>query len=171
MFVPIVIGLFVTGYILENYAHVSDRVSIYFGRFRELNSAVAAVNKSRSCISVIGISISMLLKTLWIWVLQRIDNRVIRVRENLYEVRYVINGRLYKLRVYQKRGPAPIAKVVNSNCIDVSHMIIPYVGPGGDFHNQPYTPETFGESTLEFELYTGEIITFERGTTLEINIK
>lgn len=83
---------------------------------------------------------------------------MIKLGRNKYLVTYTINGKLYKMIVIPRRGPAPVLQVIDDEIQeDVSDDVIPYMGPRYDWHNSDITfSELFGRKKLVFELSNGE---------------
>lgn len=98
----------------------------------------------------------MLFKALYISFIQYLNNSVKKLDKNIYEVTYVINGRLYKLIIIPTRGPAPILQISDERGEDMTDKILPYMGPQYNWHGNKYlTPGFFNCRELNFELADG----------------
>ena len=53
------------------------------------------------------------------------------------------------------RGPSKVLLVSDEKHEDVSHLILPYLGPEENFHNYVFTPNFFDRKELVFELSNG----------------
>jgi hypothetical protein len=92
---------------------------------------------------------------------QLLNGNVKKLDNKTFEVSYVIHGHLYKMIVIPKRGPNDYVLITDENKIDVSDIIIPYMGPRYDFHRHPFTPKFFKTKTLTFHNVNGAESTFE----------
>ena len=137
-----------------------------YRRFRKLNKLEAT--RYKTCCMIFWVSIQILGKVLWISFVQWINNSVRKVDRNLYEVSYVINGRLYKMLVKPIRGPAPILLVVNDEGEDITSHVLPYLGAQHDFHGHPFTPRFFEHRQISIETALGETLTFEETDVLRL---
>ena len=127
--------------------------SIYrYQKFRKINKLVAT-NYKGVC-TIFWISLCMILKMFWIYILQYFNNTVI-LQDNKYIITYVIKGKLYKMCVKPQRGPSKVLLVSDENHEDVSHLVLPYIGPEENFHSSLFTPTFFNRKELVFELSNG----------------
>lgn len=101
----------------------------------------------------------MILKILWIHMLQYLNTTVICIDKNTYEVSYVINKKLYKFHTYVKRGPVPILHIFDQDANDVTRDVLPYMGPKYNGHTIASTPYTLKYEYLSFELCNGKSYT------------
>ena len=136
------------------------------GEFKRLYNLVATRHTSRCMIMFI--SIEMLLQAFYQSLVQYLDESVKKIGKNKYELKYVINGKLYKKIIIPERGPLPIICITDENGRDVTDKIIPYIGPNHDFHNEKFYPNFFGYTKLVFEMSTGDIKTFNNSETIII---
>ncbi len=71
------------------------------------------------------------------------DKTVKLINRNQVEIAYTFRDQEYRIRSRVKRGAKmPITILAGDN--DVTNELLPYVGPGEDFHGITYTPEDFG---------------------------
>jgi hypothetical protein len=83
-----------------------NKLYIKYQKWKSLKSLVSTQHKSKIIINLI--SFNMVLKSLYLSFIQYINNSVIKIDKNKYEVSYIINGKLYKMIVSPSRGPMPI---------------------------------------------------------------
>ncbi len=75
-------------------------------------------------------------------------NKQVRlISRNQVEIAYTFRDTEYRLRSRVKRG-ASIPIRIFANDHDVTNELLPYVGPGEDFHGITYTPEDFGYESV-----------------------
>lgn len=123
-------------------------------RFKRLTGVVSHVNKN-NC-RVICISLWIIVKAMYILLLQKLNKSVKKLDDNTFEVHYVLYGRLHKMLVHPVKGPSPIFLIMDENDDDVTDTILPYLGPEHNFHrNDTLTPNNFGFKSLTFEYDDG----------------
>ena len=105
---------------------------------------------------IILISIWMVLKAIWIYILQWLNSTIKQVDKNKYEVSYVIKGRTYKMIVKVSRGPRKVLLVYDENQTDITCLLYQYLGPEENFHGEIYTPAFFNKKQLVFEMSNGD---------------
>ena len=103
----------------------------------------------------------MLLQSFYQNLVQYLDNSLKKIGKNKYELKYVINGKLYKKIIIPERGPLPIISITNENDDDITEHILPYIGPNNNFHNENFSPNFFGYKKLLFEMCNGNIKIFK----------
>jgi hypothetical protein len=84
------------------------------------------------------------------------------VAKHVYDIEYMIFFRRFKIRVHSRPGPSPYAAFLTTDHKDVTHMIMPYTGPGYDFHGLHYTPLSFGLEELTLVFTSGVRRTYTR---------
>ena len=99
---------------------------------------------------------------------QKMNLSVLKLKDDTYEISYVLEGVDYKLLVTQIKGPALVEYVEDENQNDITDKIIPYLGPKNDWHNQVYNPSLLGHCKLTFYLSNGEEISFTDDETIEL---
>ena len=104
---------------------------------------------------IVLISIQMLYQSCYQSLVQYLDNSITKIDKNKYELKYIINGKLYKKIITPTRGPSPIICITNENDDDITEIILPYIGPNNDFHNEKFYPNFFGFKKLNFEMSDG----------------
>lgn len=144
------IGVFVY---LDGPNIVKHNLTIKCNKFRKINQLVSTNYKG--VFTIIWISLCLIIKALWINMLQYMNSTVVQLDKNKYIITYVIKGKTYKMIVKPIRGPKQVLLVYDENQEDVSHLIFPYLGPEENWHYQVYTPNFFNKNELTFELSNG----------------
>ena len=158
------IGMFLGFYGLDGVNIAKNEIQDRYRRFRSLNKLVATQYKNLGMI--VMISVQLIFKALWLSFLQWINTSVIPLKDDMFEVSYVIKGRVYKMIIQPVNGPSPILIAISESNDDVTSHINPYLGPRHDFHGTKFTPEFFGYTTLTLELSSGEDRTFDKEDVL-----
>lgn len=129
-------------------------------KYKKLNNMVSTEYKG--FFNILFISLQMICKVLYLNIIQYLNNSIIKLNNNKYEINYVINGKIYKFITKIKRGPKNVLLIYDENQNDVSDDILPYLGPAEDFHNIEYTPSYFNKNELFFELSCGNVKRYEK---------
>jgi len=145
---------------------VYKKFLIKYEKWKSLKGLVSTQHKSKIIINFI--SFNMVLKSLYLSFIQYMNNSVIKLDKNKYQVSYIINGKLYKMIVTPSRGPMPILCITDKYENDITEKIIPYLGPNNDWHNKKFYPDFFNEELLIIELSNGEKKIFNHSETIEI---
>lgn len=132
---------------------IKEAVCDKYRRWQKLNGLVSSTQKTNLMIA--WISLQLIWNTMYISFLQYMNTTVRQIGKNVFEVKYVINGKIYKMIVSPTRGPAKVLQVSNENKEDITNLVVPYMGPKYDWHGQTFKPEFFGCKSLVFELYDG----------------
>ena len=143
----------------EAHLVIKDAVAKKIRRFRSLNELVATTESNK--MKIIWISLSLIIRAIYISLIQYINNSVRHLDNKTSELTYVINGKMYKMIVLPKRGPAQVLQISNDLENDVTNQILPYMGPQYDWHGNTFTPEFFGFKSLTFELGDGSEYTYK----------
>lgn len=117
------------------------------------------------------ISIKLIIKTIYLKILQYMNSTIRQIDRKTYEVSYVIEGKLYKMRVVPKRGPSPIIQISDEDFNDITYDVLPYMGPNYDWHRNTFKPEFFGRKSLTFSLSDGSEFTYEEDINVEYTDK
>jgi hypothetical protein len=87
---------------------------------------------------------------------QYLNNSVKQIDKNLFEVQYIVKGKLYKMIIKPHKGPCPVLQIVNENLDDVTDLILPYFGPSYNWrHAQEIDLTYFKAKSLTFEFSDG----------------
>lgn len=143
--------------IFGGYCMYKLNLSKKYKKYREVNKLVSS--KEKNFIMVHFISVKMILQVVYINFLQYMNNTVIKVGKNTYEISYVIEGKLYKMIVKPMKGPTPILQI-NDGVNDITDLVLPYLGPNYNWHHTKFSPEFFDRKCLTFEFSNGIERTF-----------
>ena len=160
----IIISAFGTIYFYKN--KIYDFLIIKYNKWISLNNLVSSQHNSKIMIKII--SLQMIFKSLYLSFIQYMNNSIIKIDKNSYELSYIVHGKLYKMIIKPIRGPVPILCVTNENNIDITEQILPYLGPNNDWHGKKYYPDFFKHKTLNIELLDGSKKTFNHSDTITI---
>lgn len=156
---PFMLLIFYFAYYIETHLILSEAIRYRYVRWRKLNSLVSSTETKKY--RVVWISIKMILQSMYISLLQYMNTSVRALDRKTYVVSYVIKGRMYKMIVTTRTGPAPILQISDDESNDVTEQVLPYMGPQYDWHGNHLNPEFFGHKTLTFELMNGTEHTYE----------
>lgn len=137
-----------------------------YRKFRELNKLVSSQYKTITMI--LWVSFCMVAKMYWIRFLQWANNTVVYLDNKTAIVSYVLNGKLYRIVLKQRRGPCNILLVTDEENNDVSEEIISYMGPSQDWHGREFTPNFWKKNSLTFETGDGMTKTFTNNEIITI---
>jgi hypothetical protein len=124
-----------------------------YDKWKKINKLVSVNTKNKFLITYY--SIKLIFNLLWLNMIQYMNNSVIKINKNTYQISYVIEGKLYKFVTKIKRGPTPILQIINNQENDVTRQVLPYLGPTYNCNTHDLTPSFFGYETLFFELGDG----------------
>ena len=133
---------------------------VSYKKFKRVNNLVSTNYKST--FTIIRISFLIILKAIWISIIQYMNSTIVKIDKKKYRVTYIINGRTYKMIVNIPKGPRKVLLVYDENEEDVSHLVFPYLGPVEDFHGKEYTPEFFKRMELVFVMSNGNELLFTK---------
>lgn len=152
----LIVGSFIY---LDGYNITKNTIVPKWKRFRKVNKLVS--KNYKGIFRILYISISLIIKALWINIIQYMNNTIIKIDKNTYIITYVVNGNIYKMKVTKLRGPSKVLMVTDENNEDVSDIIIPYMGVEQNFHNNKYKVDFFKRKELAFQLSNGDEKVFE----------
>lgn len=112
--------------------------------------------------------VKVFLKYMWIMMLQKVYIPIVHTDRNQYEIQYVLNDRIYKVRTRVKRGPPHIIQVKDDDGNDITDDFRCYVGPNEDFHGQHTTPHDIGYNQIIICFRNGLEITYGASDTLSL---
>jgi hypothetical protein len=143
---------------IDGYNIIYNTVIVKYEKWGRLKNMVST--KYNSPFMINYISLKMICQSLYKSFIQYMDNSVIKVDKNKYEISYIINGKLYKMIIKPLRGPSCVLDIRDDKNNDVTEHIIPYLGPNEDWNNTQFYPLYFGYNKLIFELLDGTIKIF-----------
>ena len=165
-----VLCLVVTSFIYsESFVNTTNVLKNKYNKWVSLNIQIAS--KERNKIKVLLVSTKIILNALYISFLQYMNNSIRKIDHKTYELSYVIEGKLYKMIVIPKRGPAPILQIFDEKSNDITYFVLPYMGPQYDWHGKKFTPRFFGHESLTFELGDGTEYTYKNDSEVNIDKK
>lgn len=138
-----------------------------FKKWDNLKQLVSTGHTSK--FKIMYVSCQLIIKAIYLSLIQKMNNSVKKLDRNVYEVSYLINGKVYKMVVTPIRGPSPVLQISNDSYIDVTDIVIPYLGPRYDWHNITLSPKFFGYKSLTFELLDGSSKTFSDNDNVTID--
>ena len=138
----------------------------FYDKWRKLNCLVSCKTKNKVFIQYY--SLQLLLYIIWRNLLVYFNNSVKQCGKNRYEVSYILHNKTYKVRINVKRGPIPIYKICDGEQNDITDMILSFMGPNYDWHNNIFTPEDLGFESIIFELSNGNVLTFRQNDKINI---
>jgi hypothetical protein len=147
---------------LEGHCSISAFVSNKYHRWLHLNdlSKIAVSPSKQNKLRITWISLKMIYTAMYLSFIQYMNNSIINIGKNTYEIQYVIKGRIYKLVIVQKRGPSPVLQIINDRSEDVTDTVSPYLGPSYDWHGNKFDPTFFKCKSLTFNMDDGNDITY-----------
>jgi hypothetical protein len=125
--------------------------------------------KSHSKALIKSLKISMWMVYLILY--QKIYKNIEYIQKFEYDVHYVYNGQLYKIKILGNSNinKKQVLMITNENSDDITSDILPYMGPKYDFHSIKYTPKNFKIKELTLYLNDGNIKKFDENQTIIIN--
>lgn len=145
---------------MDGYAITKDIVLSRYNRWKSLNQLVSTQHKTY--IMIFLFSLKLLCQALYLSFVQYMNNSVKKIDKKTFEISYIINGKIYKMVVSPYRGPCPVLQVTDDEVNDITDIVLPYLGPSNNWHNNKFNPKFFGKNTLTFELANGEEKTFQQ---------
>ena len=100
--------------------------------------------------------------------IQKITKNIQKIDKNSYELSYIINNKLYKLKLKIQKGPSPILQIINNDDDDITYKILPYLGPDYNLNGIKYTPRDFDTQELTYNLINGKTMTFKKNDIIEL---
>ena len=149
-----VLCLVATSFVYSDYyTYIKELITDKYKKCQILRDNIHS--REKNAIKVLWISTKLIIATLYISFLQYINTSIRKLDRKTYEVSYVIEGKLYKMVVIPKRGPAPVLQILDENSDDITRYVLPYMGPQYDWHGKKFTPRFFGHNSLTFLLGDG----------------
>lgn len=108
---------------------------------------------------------------------QKYNLNVVKKDRGNYEINYVIDSRIYCIRVKKKKGPSDIIFATENKkengeetSIDITDKLLSYMGPNEDFYGIPTTPSEIGLENITIILSNGEERTFDQSKIIHTNM-
>lgn len=98
----------------------------------------------------------VLLKYIYLSVLQKLYQSVVHLHKNHYEIQYALHDRVYKIRTRTRRLPTQIIEVRDHEDKDITGEMRSYLGPNEDFHGQKMRPLDIGYEKICMLMRNGE---------------
>jgi len=135
---------------------VYNQVGLRWTKWRRLNNMVSSQHST--ALTIAYHSFKIVCRLFYLSFIQYMNSSMIKLGRNKYLITYVINGKMYKMIVIPRRGPAPVLQVIDTDVQeDVSDEVMPYMGPRYDWHNSDISfDDVFSREKLVFELANGE---------------
>tara|TARA_B100000401_G_scaffold436879_1_gene381223 strand:+ start:2137 stop:2634 length:498 start_codon:yes stop_codon:yes gene_type:complete len=117
-------GLFILGSISSYclYPYIRENCK----KVNTMKNAVYTMTTHKSLLSVIKSSIVIICKLIWLTLLQKVNNSVIKLDKNKYLVQFCIKGKWYKEIIHAKSGPSSIVQIIDEDENDVTDEVEPY---------------------------------------------
>ena len=162
------LGLMLFGllYAFDGHTIIKETAITKYRKFRQLNKLVSTHYKTVG--SILWVSICMVVKMYWINFLQWSNNTIEIVDSKTVCISYVLQGKLYKMIVKIRKGPSDILLVTDEDSNDITDTILPYLGPQQDWHKREFKPLFWEKKMLNFELASGEQISFSENDVIKI---
>ncbi len=143
----------------EKGKRVRTWVQYKHGKWKDL---IKMVSSRHSGLMIYVVSLKMLGQATYADFLSLFDNRVKQLGPKLYEVKYYIEGNMYKFPVKVRRGPSNLISVNDENNNDLFIVLGEYMGPHGVLKNPIVTPKFLGcesvtiETLEDTKVFTGD---------------
>lgn len=108
----------------------------------------------------------VLLLYIGVTIYQKWNHMLVPDGKRQYELRYILNDRLYKIKIKAHRGPRTVVTVEDGWGVDVTDMVTPYLGPNEDYHGQQITPKQLGYDALTITRRNGETRSYQADDVL-----
>lgn len=155
---------FITTMYLTN---INYYVTKYYSKGKTLVKLVKT--QHRNMLMIFYICMKILVKRVYVSILQYFNNNVIRIDKNTYEISYVIGGNLYKMRTRIRKGcDVLLIQARDENGSDITNELQVYLGPNENFHGHKFTPSFFNATEITMSLANGEEITYNESDELNI---
>lgn len=91
-------------------------------------------------------------------------------KKSHYKLTYFEDDQNYIIMFPKHRGPAKIVSIIDpSSGSHIYNEMIPYLGPGRDFHSIATTPRMLGYEKLKIVYRTGRVTTYEKNEIIRID--
>lgn len=149
----------------RNYViHTRNYLVSKYDEIKRLKTFISS--SSKSDIETFCKMIKIIMQILYISLIQYLNTTVVKIDNKTYILSYVIEGKLYKMRIICRRGPRRVLQISDENMNNVTDEITPFMGTQFDWNKIEYTPESFNHDSLTFELSDGLEYTFEKNNVI-----
>lgn len=143
----------------------NDYINVKYQKWISLNSMMKTKYKSPIMVKIM--SVYMILKFLYLQILQYLTNTVVKIDKNSYEITYIINGKMYKMVVKTHKGPLNYHKILNDANEDITDEVCQYYGP--HYKNQiKLKPSFFKTSNIKLIHYDESETIFKEDEIIKI---
>jgi len=131
-----------------------------YDKFKTLTNLVNRIDK-KSNITTICSSMKIIYKMLLFKCVLFLNRKNLeRINDNSSILTYYLDGRMYKIVLDHRKGPALVLLITDENQEDITTKIVPFLGPKRDWHKREFTPIFWGKKNLTFYLSDGQIMNF-----------
>jgi hypothetical protein len=160
-----------TGIILYNKDYIVEK----YNNLKTLNKVLNREKKQNDCLTkvknvgkVLKVASTVLFKVYWMKFLQWSNKTIEHIDRKRAVVSYVLNGRLYKMVVRDRKGPHDVLLVHDEDNNDITDMVLPYLGPNDDWHKNTFIPSFWDKQKITFELTSGESKSFNENDIIKL---
>lgn len=141
------------------YLSVFSSLKKKYSQWCDLNKLVATKYASRW--DIFRVSAGMVLEMWWIDFLQFLNGSIQEFpSKNKAIITYTLHEKKYRFPVHIEKGPNDIEEILDQDGVEIAKDILPFYGPGKDWHGLSLTPEFFGKKSLTFLFLDGNSKTF-----------
>lgn len=113
--------------------------------------------------------VQVLLKYVYLNILQKLYQSVVHIHKNHYEVQYALNDRIYKIQIKTRRLPTQIIEIRDDKGKHITEDVRSYLGPNEDFHGQKTRPCDIGYEKIYVLMRNGEEKVFATNDYIDLN--
>jgi hypothetical protein len=141
-------------YKLDLVKTINNTINIKKRKLKNLSTLVRTQYKN--VFMILWVCICIIAKNFYMSILQKLNQTVVNVGKNEYEINYVIKGIRYTMRIHCKKGPPNLIQALDENDNDITEIIQAYAGPDENFHRRFFTPSQFGLKGITLSLSSGQ---------------
>ena len=104
-------------------------------RINTMKNIVYTLTNHQNICSVLKSATVIICKLIWLTLLQKVNNNVIKLDKNKYLVQFCIKGKWYKQILHTKSGPSSIVQIIDHNENDVTDDVEPYFNALVSYNN------------------------------------
>jgi hypothetical protein len=159
------IGISYLVYKIDAHNIIFNTINDNVQKINTLKKIIQKNNKKQKCL--IFSILSVIYKTLTVSFSQYINNSITKIGK-YYEIKYVINGKMYKMFLKPIRGPKPVTCVIDDKNNDITNEFLELAGPLYNFHGIKYKPSYFNSENIKYTGFDGEEFNFNKDDDLYI---